>query len=321
MTLIIFLLSASILIFITAIRPQSSEVAQRTTRRYEMIMPYALTLQTVLIALFLVLSVLVSVNTFGWFVGTIIAIILALEYSAIARIPFVHKYSQKIFVKYEKGFYQILDKIRPYLKFMKTISANDLLDHKAISTREDLKKILTSSSILTSDEKLLFANGLDFNLKTVGEVMTPRLSIKFIEKSEFLGPLVLDDLHKYGHSRLPVVNKDLNHVVGVLYIHDLLSLEQKKSATAEKVMEDKVYYIHKDQNLEHALSAFIKTKHHLFIVINDMRETVGLLTLEDTIEALIGRKIEDRFSSHDDINLVAKRMVKENNNSPNHQDV
>lgn len=317
----IFIISVLVLFFVTSLRPQFSQEAKRSARRYEMIMPYVLTLQTVLIALFFVISVLLSVLVFGWLVGTIVSVVLALEYSAISKTAIVRKYSEKIFVRYEKNFYQLIDKIKPYLKFMKSISASDLIEHKEISSREDLKNVLQTSTVLSPDEKLLFLSGLEFGNKSVADVMTPRAAIKTINKSEFLGPLVLDDLHKYGHSRLPVINKDLNHVVGILYIHDLLTLEQKKSSTAEKIMEQKVYYIHKDQTLEHALSAFVKTKHHLFIVINEMRETVGLLTLDGVMESLIGRKLQDRFSSHDDIRQVASRLSKENNNPPNHQDV
>lgn len=319
--LIIFILTVLALIFLNAIKLQSSEEARKLSRRYDILMPYAMSLQIVLVAFFLAVSVLLAVASFGWFLGLIIAVVLSLEYSVISKLSIVQKYSHKIFTKYEKNIFGIINKIRPYLKLIKSISNNDLIKNKEIFNRDDLKTILESSSFLTKEEKSLFINGLEFNQKTVGEVMTPRSLIKSIEKSEFLGPLVLDDLHKQGHSRLPVINKDIDHVVGVLYLHDLLSLEQKKSTTAEKIMEGKVYYIHKDQNLDHALSAFINTKHHLFIVINDIRETVGLLTLRDALETLIGRKLEDRFSHHDNIELVSKRILKENNNPPNHQDV
>ena len=72
-------------------------------------------------------------------------------------------------------------------------------------------------------------------------------------------------------------------------------------------MEVGVNYIHEDQTLNHALSAFLRTHHHLFIVINKSRETVGLLTLNDVIQQMIGRKIIDEFDSHDNLVAVAMR--------------
>jgi CBS domain containing-hemolysin-like protein len=128
-----------------------------------------------------------------------------------------------------------------------------------------------------------------------------------------LGPLTLNDLHKTGHSRLPVINGDIDHVVGILNLKGLLALDIKRSTTAEKAMDPKVYYIRADQVLQHALAAFLRTKHQLFIVVNEYRETVGLLTLEDAIEALIGRKIVDEFDAHDDLRAVALRNPRDNN--------
>jgi CBS domain containing-hemolysin-like protein len=91
--------------------------------------------------------------------------------------------------------------------------------------------------------------------------------------------------------------------------------------TAEKAMEPRVFYIKEDQSLGHALAAFIRTHHHLFIVVNEFRETVGLLSLEDTIEALIGRKIVDEFDTHEDLRAVAARNVRGNNHPKNLENV
>jgi CBS domain containing-hemolysin-like protein len=86
-------------------------------------------------------------------------------------------------------------------------------------------------------------------------------------------------------------------------------------------MEKKVYYIHQDQTLDAALAAFLKTRHHLFVVVNGYRETAGLLCLEDVIEALLGRQIIDEFDLHDDLRAVAEREAKHNNRSPHGIDV
>jgi CBS domain containing-hemolysin-like protein len=151
--------------------------------------------------------------------------------------------------------------------------------------------------------------------------MTPKSAIKTVKKSEFLGPLVLSEIHELGHSRLPVIAGDIDHVVGVLHISDLLSLDVKHSMTAEKAMEAKVFYIRHDDNLEHALAAFIESRHHLFIVINEYRETVGLLTLEDIMAALIGRQIIDEDDNHESIRSIAERVRGDNNSPKNHVDL
>jgi CBS domain containing-hemolysin-like protein len=152
--------------------------------------------------------------------------------------------------------------------------------------------------------------------------MTPRGVIDSISKKELLGPLVLDDLHKTGHSRFPVIDGDIDHVVGMLHIQDLLILDAKqRSNTVEKVMEPRVFYVREDQTLEHALTAFLRTRHHLFVVVNEFRETVGVLSLEDVIEVLLGRKIVDEFDAHDDLRAVAARNPRGNNEPQKHEDI
>ena len=120
-----------------------------------------------------------------------------------------------------------------------------------------------------------------------------------------------------------MVASDIDHIVGTLYLRDVLKIDtsRKHTATVETAMDKHVYYIHEDQTLVHALNAFLKTHHHLFIVINEFRETVGILSLEDTMEALLGRKIVDEFDDHDDLRAVAARKAKAHRSTATEQDV
>jgi CBS domain containing-hemolysin-like protein len=191
-----------------------------------------------------------------------------------------------------------------------------------LDSREELQHLVEQSgSLLSNDERKLIKHGLQFESRLVSEIMTPRGVIDSISKKELLGPLVLDDLHKTGHSRFPVIDEDIDHVVGMLHIHNLFTLDSKRSTTAEKAMEARVFYIHQDQTLQHALAAFIRTHHHLFIVVNEYRETVGILSLEDVIEALLGHKIVDEFDAHEDLRQVAMRNPRGNNHPEKREDV
>ena len=100
----------------------------------------------------------------------------------------------------------------------------------------------------------------------------------------------------------------------MLYVQDLLETSDRaRVKTVKAAMDKKVFYIRQDQSLQHALAAFIRVRHHLFIVVNQFRETVGLLTLEDVLEALLGRKINDEFDAYDDLRQVAAYNPRKNN--------
>lgn len=290
--------------------------------RREGLLPDILSLQRVIVALLLVVTVLLCVSTFGWLFGVLFALIIALEYGALARIPVLQRSSQNLYKRIEPSLLDFTQKV-PWLFELLRSTPNWLPPHfHTVDSREELQYVIAESgNILTSDEKKLLVNGLSFGDKQVSEVMTPRSVIDSIKKSEFLGPLTLDDLHKTGHNRLPVINGDIDHVVGILHLQNLLTLDVKRSVTAEKAMDPRVLYIREDQTLHHALAAFLRTHHHLFIVVNEFRETVGLVTLEDIMEALLGRKIVDEFDAHDDLRAVALRNPRGNNEPEKHQDV
>ncbi len=271
-------------------------------------------------AFLLVVFVLLAVLWFGWFVGSIIAIIVVLEYGAVARVALVHKTAQKLYGYMEPYFLKFVRASGGFIRFIRFQA--DTQPTIAISSKDEfIERVRESNNVLTKDEATRLVSGLEFGDKFVSEAMTPRSVIDTVGRHELLGPLTLDTLYKTGHSRLPVIDGDIDHVVGVLYVQDLLVATSKKTPIAADVMESKVFYIREDQTLQHALGAFLKTHHHLFIVVNEYRETVGVLSLEDVIEALVGIKIIDEYDAHDDLRKVAERNPRQNNRPDERTDV
>ena len=325
-----------ILLLVTALKPSRSGLSKFELERRsghgnaeaihalsrESLLIDVISLQRVLVALLLVVVVLLSVATFGWLIGVLVALVVALEYGSIARLSFLRKWSLKIYTRLEKYILTFIKKIPILFAILRSVPRDNDMSGGGVSSREELQYLIDQSAgILTEDERKLLVHGLSFSDQLVSSIMTPKSMIDSIKNTEFLGPLALDDLHKTGHSRLPVIKADIDHVIGILHLNNLLSLDTKRSTTAEKAMEPRVFYIRQDQTLQHALAAFLRTKHHLFIVVNEFRETVGLLSLEDVIEALLGRKIVDEFDEHDNLRQVALRNPHENNHPAKHTDV
>lgn len=281
-----------------------------------------LSLQRALQALFLVIFVTATVAAFGWLIGVIVSVVIALEYGRLARIGLIARKAQQTYEQFEPKLLAFI-KAHPGIFKLFRSAVPQHVESQRLESREELEHIVSqSSAILTSDEKKLITQSLQFDTRTVEEIMTPRGVIDSVPAGEVLGPLVLSDLHKTGHSRFPVINGDIDHVVGMLYIQNLLTIDAgSKTPTVEKAMEPRVFYIKNTQTLRHALAAFLRTHHHLFIVVNEFQETVGLLTLEDVIEALLGRKIIDEFDAHDDLRAVAARNPRGNNQSKAREDV
>lgn len=273
-----------------------------------------ISLQRVLASLLLVILTVISVNLFHWTIGLISSMIIALEIGAVARISLWQKYSQHLYEKYELQILAIIERHQLLFSLIRSVSPT-VNDSRVVESKDELLEIVARSSrVFSANEKKLINSGLKFNDIRVESMMTPRSIIEAVPVDEFLGPLVLDDLHKKGYSRFPVIQGDIDHIVGMLRIQDLLTIDRKsKSHLAEKVMSRDVYYIDKDQTLSYALTAFLKTEHHLFIVINELRETVGLLSLGDVMEELLGRKIDNEFDYDEDSRKVIERKNRSTN--------
>ena len=264
-------------------------------------------------ALLLVLAVLSAVSAFGFFIGIAISVMTSLVYSRIAHVDWL--------VQMVDVYYRRIERHPRLGQVLRSVNVQN--EPNILSSREELEHLIRESSgILSLEEKKLINNALHFHEKTVEEVMTPRGVMNTVAKEDVIGPLLLDELHKTGHSRFPVTDGDIDHIVGILHIRSLLTLDNgKKTSRVETAMDKKIYFINQSQKLERALSAFIKTRHHMFIVVNDYRETAGILTLEDALEALLGRKILDEFDVVDDLRVLAARNPNKNNKSPSATDV
>lgn len=316
-----------VLVLVSAVRLQRSDISEfelsrridggdRDAKRLlhrEGLLDDIATLQRISISLLLVTNAFLWVVTLGWLWGIVITVFIALEYGVVARISMVHKLSQKLYETIEPNLLKNIPKLRSTIRIFKTIKSGTHESYMKLSSRHELQHIIDQSEgVLSEEEKQLIVSGLSFGDQLVSSIMTPSKDIDSIKRSEFLGPLTLDELHKLGHNHLPVIGSSINHIIGILHLQRLLDLDVKRSVTAERAMEQKVFYIHQKQTLLQSLAAFLSTQCSLFIVVNDDRETVGLITLGDVLEALMGRKIIDEFDSHDDIKTVSARKKYKN---------
>ncbi len=321
--LVLAIINLIILIIFAAVRPSHSEFSNFELSRLaeagdkrakkallrEKRIGDIYSLQRMFTSLLLVTFTLLSIAASNLGVGIVITVVIAIEYGAIANIKFIRNISQKIYDKFEKQILKFIRKNQIIMKFIRSAPVNENKSDAHIDSVSELQYLVSESAgILSPDEKQLIINSLSFNDQQVKTVMTPRNEISSIEKSEFMGPLVLNDLHQSGFSHLPVVNKDIDHVVGILNLMGMLNLEIKDSSTAGEAMDKTVCYIHENQNLKQALAELISTQQHLLIVVNEEKETVGLVTLEDVVEALIGRKIVDELDGHENmIEVISRR--------------
>jgi len=249
-------------------------------------------------ALLLVAIVIRLILLCGWGWGVALSLLVAIFYGAIAHIGFIERLAQRLYKWKEFSLVEMVLRAPMVFRLLRSFSFHELKPTHTIDSREELQHLIDQSrNVLSVDEKNSIVSALAFDTKKVRTIMTPRKQIESIKHTEFLGPLVLDEIHKKGYSHLPVIAGSLDKVVGILRTGDLLTIENKRSVTAEKAMEPRVLYVYQDDTLQQALSILVHGHSHVLIVTNDAGETVGLVTLSDVIEDLIGRPL------HEDLDL------------------
>jgi len=188
-------------------------------------------------------------------------------------------------------------------------------DKASIYSNDELLHILedhvaSDESEIEADELRIVKSALEFGDKLVDDVMTPKSMVVAVEASEQITTGLLSELQRSGHSRIPVYEESLDSVIGVLYMRDLVG-HVKDDLTTSVAAQTPVHFVQDQQQLDHVLNAFLKTRNHLFVVVNEFEETVGVVTIEDILEEIIGREIVDEFDKFDDLRAVAQLEAKE----------
>ncbi len=195
--------------------------------------------------------------------------------------------------------------IRPLTAFLQMLSgaverllgapAGEHGDHAP--SEEELKHILFRSraeGTLDLTRQELIENLFQFSKRTVREVMVPRVQVTYLDLRQDL-EANLGRARETPHTRLPLVDGDLDRVVGVVHLKDLLwSLHERGSAVDLRDLARPAFFAPETQSLEALLLEFQQRKQHLALVVDEHGGVDGLVTLEDVLEELVG-EIQDEF--------------------------
>lgn len=235
-------------------------------------------------------------------------------FGEILPMAYLRRYGLKVAARLEPVIKYLLIALSPIAKPLGKILDNWIGDEgPSIYSKEELYKILeehksSEHSDIEDDEIQIVRHALSFGDKQVREIMIPRRMVVSVSADEKITPILMDDLHKSGHSRFPVYDdKKAENFIGTLYLRDLINLSNE--GQVKDIMRKEVYFVHDEQPLDHALKAFLYSSHHLLIVVNTFEEFVGVLSIEDVVEEIIGKNIVDEFDQHADIRAVAKSLA------------
>jgi CBS domain containing-hemolysin-like protein len=202
-----------------------------------------------------------------------------------------------LFYKLFKPFIWIINTISNLM--LRIMGMQAVSEHYEVHTEDELRAILFESAAgghLTRKERLIMENVLDLQNKIARRYMLPRNQIVFINKNDSLE----EKLHKVsesGHTRLPLCDRDLDRIIGILHVKDIfraLAKNEKLNTLADVARQPA--FLPETVTLDVLLQEFQKKHTGLIMLVDEYGVTSGMITLDNVLEELVG-PIRDEFDS------------------------
>ena len=158
-------------------------------------------------------------------------------------------------------------------------------------TEDELKYIIESieeEGILEEQESELVQSALEFDEKTAGEILTPRVDVTAIDIDD--DPESIHDLIiKERYSRIPVYEDGIDNIIGILHTRDYLEkvIDGDGSVPIRPLLTP-AHFIYKSLKLSDILNDFRANKLHIAIVTDEYGGMLGIVTMEDLLEEIVG---------------------------------
>lgn len=192
--------------------------------------------------------------------------------------------------------------LRPAIAFL-SFSSNAILHligqghaTKTPVTEEDIVYLAREGAVggtVETEEEEFISRVFRFTDRTIGAVMKPRTEITAVEVGTPLQE-VIETFMASGYTRLPLYEESLDNIIGVLYAKDLLRIHTGDENIDLKKLARPPFFVTEYQHVDDLLTTFRQRGMHMAIVIDEYSQVVGLVTLEDVLEELVG-EIQDEY--------------------------
>ena len=303
------------------LKKKVSDGNKEATKAMEIVNNYSEALSTILIGNNLVniavssLATMVAVAYLGEEMGsllaTIVATIVVLIFGEILPKALANKFSLKLTLLYVKPFkicriifFPITFLVTKFVKLIskiwtpKNIEVSEIDEELNVITEE-----LEEEGVIDEEDAELIISAIDFRDVTAHEIMIPRVDVFAIDIDDNQEDILKNE-QIFRYSRVPVYEDTIDHVIGILNTTSLM----KKILNGEQIdlrsMLIEPMYVHKTKHISNILTKFKATNQHLAIVADEFGGFMGILTIEDIVEELVG----DIFDETDEVILDYKEL-------------
>lgn len=179
------------------------------------------------------------------------------------------------------------------------------------SELETILDTMVEDGQIEDDEHEYIKNVFDLNDRTVEEIMVPRVDMVAIEDTTSIED-IKNIFIREQYSRIPVYHEDKDHIIGIVYERDFFEAMAKNIELKNvKQLMRNVLFVNKKMTVDALIKTLQESKTHMAIVSGEYNDTLGLVTMEDALEEIVG----EIYDEHDEGSVKQKLITKINDNT------
>ena len=173
-------------------------------------------------------------------------------------------------------------------------------DDNNMVTEDELRAMVEVShedGVIEKEEKKMIVNVVDFGDTVAGDIMLPRVDMVMVSVESSYEE-ILKIFREERYTRIPVYEESPDNVIGILNVKDFLLIEDKENLSVKEHLREPLY-TYEYKKTSSLMVDMRKTGANIVIVLDEYGTTVGLITLEDMLEEIVG-EIRDEFDADED---------------------
>lgn len=243
---------------------------------------------------------------FGQKLGMVISMVvisfLILVFAEITPKLFAAQYPERVSLLVARPISLLIALLRPIVSVFMGVGVTliRLLGGKPrprapLATEEEIRlmiEVAKEEGAVSDEERRMLHRIFEFGDTLVGEVMVPKDEIAAI-RIDATPEELLDLLVEEGYSRIPVYKDSIDTIVGIIYARDLLYIWHNKGLIIIPDLVQPAYFVRKDKKVNEVLKDFQRMKIQIAIIVDENKKTLGLVTLENLVEEIVGEIEEE----------------------------
>lgn len=176
-------------------------------------------------------------------------------------------------------------------------------------TEDELKTIIDTveeEGVLDSQETEIIQSVIEFDDITAQEILIPRVDMVAVDVAAPVDEIIATAVDN-AYTRLPVYEGDIDHIIGMLHTRDLFECLAKGAPIQVRALCRDMPFVYRTKHINDLLAEFRRQKQHMAIVTDDYGGTLGLVTMEDVLEELVG----EIFDETDEVEELPVQQLEE----------